>query len=95
LVAANDDACCSLPIIQLLQRYREAKVPVEMHMYAKGDHAFNMGTNRKLISINNWPQRLSRLAAGQQYIAARAEEDLALGVAPTEQNNLLSFSTKR
>lgn len=59
LVAANDDACCSLPIIQLLQRYREAKVPVEMHMYAKGDHAFNMGTNRKLVSINNWPQRLA------------------------------------
>jgi acetyl esterase/lipase len=59
LVAANDDACCSLPIIQLLQRYREAKVPVEMHMYAKGDHAFNMGTNRQLVSINNWPQRLA------------------------------------
>jgi acetyl esterase/lipase len=59
LVAANDDACCSLPIIQLLQRYREAKVPVEIHMYAKGDHAFNMGTNRKLVSINNWPQRLA------------------------------------
>jgi acetyl esterase/lipase len=59
LVAANDDACCSLPIIQLLQRYREAKVPVEMHMYAKGDHAFNMGTNRNLVSINHWPQRLA------------------------------------
>jgi acetyl esterase/lipase len=59
LVAANDDACCSLPIVQLLQRYREAKVPVELHMYAKGDHAFNMGTNRKLVSINNWPQRLA------------------------------------
>ncbi|MCO5935874.1 alpha/beta hydrolase [Mucilaginibacter sp. RB4R14] len=59
LVAANDDACCSLPIIQLLQHYREAKVPVEMHMYARGDHAFNMGTNRKLKSINNWPQRLA------------------------------------
>lgn len=59
LVAANDDACCSLPIIQLLQRYREAKVPVEMHLYARGDHAFNMGINRKLKSINNWPQRLA------------------------------------
>ena len=59
LVAANDDACCSLPLIQLLQKYREAKVPVEMHLYAKGDHAFNMGTNRKLKSINNWPQRLA------------------------------------
>ncbi|MBB5396152.1 alpha/beta hydrolase [Mucilaginibacter sp. AK015] len=59
LVAANDDACCSLPIIQLLQRYRKAKVPVEMHMYARGDHAFNMGMNRRLKSINNWPQRLA------------------------------------
>ncbi|MFD0793374.1 alpha/beta hydrolase [Mucilaginibacter litoreus] len=59
LVAANDDACCSLPIIKLLQAYREAKVPVEMHMYAKGDHAFNMGKNRNLVSINNWPQRLA------------------------------------
>ena len=59
LVAANDDACCSLPLIQLLQRYRDAKVPVEMHLYAQGDHAFNMGTNRKLKSINNWPQRLA------------------------------------
>lgn len=59
LVAANDDVCCSPPLIQLLQKYREAKVPVEMHLYAKGDHAFNMGTNRKLVSINNWPQRLA------------------------------------
>ncbi|AMR34494.1 1,4-beta-xylanase [Mucilaginibacter sp. PAMC 26640] len=59
LVAANDDACCSLPLIQLLQRYRDAKVPVEMHLYAQGDHAFNMGTNRKLKSINHWPDRLA------------------------------------
>ncbi|OOQ60267.1 alpha/beta hydrolase [Mucilaginibacter pedocola] len=59
LVAANDDACCSLPLIQLLQRYREAKVPVELHMYAQGDHAFNMGTNRNLKSINHWPDRLA------------------------------------
>lgn len=59
LVAANDDACCSLPIIQLVQRYRDTKVPVEMHLYAQGDHAFNMGTNRKLKSINHWPDRLA------------------------------------
>lgn len=59
LIAANDDACCSLSIIKLLQVYRAAKVPVEMHMYARGDHAFNMGKNRPLVSINNWPQRLA------------------------------------
>jgi acetyl esterase/lipase len=59
LVAANDDVCCSLPLIQLLQRYRDAKVSVELHMYAQGDHAFNMGGNRKLKSINHWPDRLT------------------------------------
>jgi acetyl esterase/lipase len=68
LVAANDDACCSLPLIQLLQRYRDAKVPVEMHLYARGDHAFNMGTNRKLKSINNWPQRLADWMEDSRYL---------------------------
>jgi acetyl esterase/lipase len=68
LVAANDDACCSLPLIQLLQRYRDAKVPVELHMYARGDHAFNMGTNRKLKSINNWPQRLADWLEDSHYL---------------------------
>ncbi|MBK0377796.1 alpha/beta hydrolase [Mucilaginibacter segetis] len=68
LVAANDDACCSVSIINLLQRYRDAKVPVEMHLYARGDHAFNMGTNRKLKSINNWPQRLADWLEDSGYL---------------------------
>ncbi|MES2646358.1 MAG: alpha/beta hydrolase [Bacteroidota bacterium] len=59
LLAANDDACCSEPLIQLLQMHRSAKVPVELHMYAKGDHAFNMGSRSSLNSIYTWPQRLT------------------------------------
>jgi acetyl esterase/lipase len=59
LVAANDDVCCSPPIVALLQRYRQAGVPVEAHLYAKGDHAFNMGLRSKLQSIKAWPQRLA------------------------------------
>lgn len=59
LVAANDDACCSVSIVQLLERYRAAKVPVEMHLFAQGDHGFNMGNRSKLKSINTWPQRLA------------------------------------
>jgi acetyl esterase/lipase len=74
LVAANDDVCCSPPLIQLLQRYRDAKVPVEMHLYARGDHAFNMGTNRKLKSINNWPQRLADWMEDSHYL--QPEKDL-------------------
>lgn len=58
LVAADDDECCSPPIIQLLQRYREAGVPVEAHIFSKGNHAFNMGYRSKLQSLKNWPARL-------------------------------------
>jgi len=45
--------------MQLLQRYREAKVPVEAHLFTKGQHGFNMGQRSKLKSINTWPQRLA------------------------------------
>ena len=57
-VVANDDTCCSPPVVSLLQRYREAGASVEAHLYARGDHAFNMGTRSKLVSIQGWPQRL-------------------------------------
>jgi len=59
MVAANDDACCSEPVVRLLQMHREAKVPVEVHLFFKGDHAFNMGKRTSLISVKGWPERMS------------------------------------
>lgn len=59
LLAANDDPCCSISVVQLLQRYRAAKVPVEAHLFTHGQHGFNMGQRSKLKSINTWPQRLA------------------------------------
>ena len=59
LLAANDDPCCSVSVMQLLERYRAAKVPVEAHLFAQGQHGFNMGQRSKLRSINTWPQRLA------------------------------------
>nr|WP_294925232.1 alpha/beta hydrolase [uncultured Flavobacterium sp.] len=59
LVAANDDSCCSGPIVELLNGYRKADVPVEMHLYSKGGHAFNMGKRAKTNSLKTWPQRLT------------------------------------
>ncbi len=58
MVVANDDECCSPPVFKLLQAYRAAGASVEAHMYARGDHAFNMGQRSKLVSIRSWPQRL-------------------------------------
>ena len=59
LVAANDDSCCSGPIVELLNGYRKANVPVEMHLYSKGGHAFNMGKRAKTNSLKTWSQRLA------------------------------------
>ncbi|WP_428330000.1 alpha/beta hydrolase [Mucilaginibacter sp.] len=59
LLAANDDPCCSISVMKLLQRYRDAKVPVEAHLFTQGAHGFNMGQRSKLRSINTWPQRLA------------------------------------
>jgi acetyl esterase/lipase len=59
LVAADDDECCSGPTVKLLQAYREANVPVEAHIFARGGHGFNMGYRSKLATLKGWPQRLA------------------------------------
>lgn len=59
MLAANDDECCSEPILQMAQLYRKAKVPIEIHLYSQGKHAFNMGNRSQLASIKTWSQRLT------------------------------------
>jgi acetyl esterase/lipase len=68
LLAANDDECCSPPVMKLLQRYRDAKIPVEAHVYAQGSHAFNMGNRSKLASIKGWPQRMADWLADNHFL---------------------------
>ena len=58
LTAANDDPCCSAPTVELLNEYRAAKASVEMHLYAAGGHAFNMGEDTPLVSLQHWPDRV-------------------------------------
>jgi len=59
LIAASNDECCALPVIQLLTRYHEAKIPVEAHILTQGNHGFNMGYRSGLQSVHSWPQRLA------------------------------------
>ncbi|GAB3799665.1 alpha/beta hydrolase [Spirosoma humi] len=68
MLAANDDVCCSGPVVTLLQKYRAAKVPVEVHMYTQGKHGFNMGDRSKLKSINTWPQRMADWLADNNFL---------------------------
>ena len=57
LVADDDDHTNA--VLDIFRLYRAAKIPVEVHVFAKGAHAFNMGTRSKLATIKNWPQRMA------------------------------------
>ena len=59
LLVANDDVGASTAIVNLLQKYRKAHVPVETHIFGHGGHAFNTGYRSKLLTLKGWPQRLA------------------------------------
>ena len=63
LVVANDDRGASQVIADLFQKYRDAKIPVEAHIYARGGHAFNMGYRTKLKTLKGWPARMEEWMA--------------------------------
>jgi acetyl esterase/lipase len=74
MLAAADDACCSGPVITLLQKYHDAKLPVEAHIYTKGDHGFNMGYRSKLATIKGWPQRMADWLLDNNLLTPGAEK---------------------
>ena len=58
-LVANDDRGHVGPVISQLEKYQQARRPIEVHLYAHGGHGFNMGHRSKLTSIKGWPQRLA------------------------------------
>lgn len=58
LLVANDDNHTET-VLKLFSLYRAAKSSVEVHVFAKGQHGFNLGTRSKLATIQDWPQRLT------------------------------------
>ncbi len=58
-LGANDDVEPARTITDMLEKYHKAGVPAEVHLFAKGSHAFNMGYRSKLLTIKGWPQRLT------------------------------------
>ncbi len=74
LTAASDDPCCAVPTIKLLQMYRDAGVPVEAHVPAKGGHGFNMGQRSKAKSVNTWPARLADWLSDSGLLAVKTEK---------------------
>ncbi len=58
LLAANGDPIGSPVIIRLLEMHRKARVPVEVHLYEKGEHGFHLAGDSAFTELKNWPQRL-------------------------------------
>lgn len=58
MVAAFDDPCCVQPVIDLLGMYKARNIPVEVHIYARGGHGFNLGQRSEERSLATWPERL-------------------------------------
>lgn len=69
-VVANDDGLARV-LVDLLRKYREAKAPIEVHFYAKGNHAFNMGNRSELKSIRGWPQRMAEWLEDSGFLIQR------------------------
>jgi acetyl esterase/lipase len=67
-VVANDDDSHVRPVIAQLDLYRQAKRPVEVHLYAHGGHGFNLGSRSKLTSIKAWPQRMADWLADNGFL---------------------------
>lgn len=67
-LVANDDHSHVGPVIAQLEKYRAAKRPVEVHLYARGGHGFNMGARSKLSSIKGWPQRMADWLADNNFL---------------------------
>jgi acetyl esterase/lipase len=58
-LCANDDESPARTISLMMEKYRALGIPVEVHIYAAGQHAFNMGHRSSLASIKGWPQRMA------------------------------------
>lgn len=56
LVAADDGATKN--IVNVMNLYRDQKASYEIHVYAEGGHAFNLGQRSELKSIQTWTDRL-------------------------------------
>ncbi len=69
-LVANDDNSHVGPVIAQLEKYRQAKRPVEVHLYARGGHGFNLGNRSKLTSIKTWPQRMTDWLTDNGFLSA-------------------------
>lgn len=72
-VVADDDVSHVGPVLAQLEKYHDAKIPVEVHIYTRGGHGFNLGGRSKFASIKGWPQRMADWLSDNGYLRPTAE----------------------
>jgi dienelactone hydrolase len=74
LICANDDEYgCDVITLDLLQKFRAAKVPVEAIFFARGKHAFNMGDRSEYTAVRNWPQRMVEWMEDRGFVTKQSD----------------------
>lgn len=71
LIAADDDPCCAAPVVSLLERYRDAKAPVEAHILNGGNHGFNMGYRSDLKAVKAFPMLMANWLSDMHLLDKR------------------------
>jgi hypothetical protein len=61
--------------MELLRKFRAAKVPVEAHLLAQGKHAFNMGDRSSFAAVKNWPQRMADWLSDRGFLKPAVAAD--------------------
>lgn len=69
LIVSNDDRGHVEPVVDLLLKYRQARAPVEVHLFASGGHGFNMGHRSELKSVQHWPDRMAEWLHDSGYLS--------------------------
>jgi acetyl esterase/lipase len=71
LVLANDDTILapSDHSIRLYAAWNKAKIPVELHVYARGGHGFGM--KKKGLPVDSWPERFREWLGAQGFLTHR------------------------
>ena len=67
LLVANDDGAAKVTL-ELAIKLRAAKVPMEIHVFSQGGHAFNMGNRSELRSIKRWRDRMGDWLADSGWL---------------------------
>src|SRR5262249_42150453 len=64
VLAANDDKMGSESSLRFAQWARAKKLPVELHLFAKGGHGFGMG--KKELPVSGWPMLFTAWLAASE-----------------------------